>query len=118
MNGLAYLGAVGVTSRLARLLLQFSLAILLSNTTIALAQNRVLELDGNGSYVELPPDVFKDLTQATVEGWVKWDSFRNWSRFFDFGEYGSAMTVANVEATDVLAFVFCQPPNMLFHQVR
>src|SRR5205823_3586536 len=84
----------------------------------AQAQNRVLELDGNGSYVELPPDVFKDLTQATVEGWVKWDSFRNWSRFFDFGEYGSAMTVANVEATDVLAFVFCQPPNMLFHQVR
>ena len=46
MNGLAYLGAVGVTGRLARLLLQFSLAILLSNTSITFAQNHVLQLDG------------------------------------------------------------------------
>ena len=36
------------------------------------APNRVLELDGNGSYVELPPNIFKDLEEATVEGWEKW----------------------------------------------
>jgi len=29
--------------------------------------NRVLELDGKGSYVELPPNIFKDLEEATVE---------------------------------------------------
>ena len=42
------------------------------------APNRVLELDGNGSYVELPPNIFKDLEQVTVEGWVRWDSIDEW----------------------------------------
>ena len=60
------------------------LAILL-NGHLASAQNRVLELDGNGSYVELPPNMFTNLTEATVEAWAKWDSFRSYSRIFDFG---------------------------------
>src|SRR6266446_2412196 len=80
------------------------------------APNRVLELDGTNSYVELPPEVFEDLTQASVEGWVKWDSFRNWSRFFDFGTSGSGMNVANSVATDELAFI-CRNSTMLSHQV-
>src|SRR5215510_4896987 len=50
------------------------------------AQNRVLDLDGNGSYVELPSNIFNDLTEATVEGWVKWRAFRGESRCFDFGK--------------------------------
>ena len=37
--------------------------------------NQVLELDGNGSYVELPPNIFKDLKEATVEEWAKRESF-------------------------------------------
>src|SRR6266516_6692458 len=82
------------------------------------APNRVLELDGTNSYVELPPDVFEDLTQATVEGWVKWDSFRDWSRFFDFGTYGSSMNVANSGTSAELAFVCVQPPTARFHQVQ
>ena len=49
------------------------------------AINHVLELDGKGSYIQLPPGIFKELTESTVEGWVKWDSFRRWSRLFDFG---------------------------------
>src|SRR5207249_8582390 len=85
MNGLAYLGAVGVTGRLARLLLQFSLAILLSNTSITFAQNHVLQLDGKGSYVELPPDVLRGLEAATVEAWVKWEVLDDRSDVFDFG---------------------------------
>ncbi|MEW6161351.1 MAG: LamG-like jellyroll fold domain-containing protein, partial [Verrucomicrobiota bacterium] len=48
------------------------------------AQNRVLELDGNGSYVELPPNVFTNLTEATIEGWAKWHAFTPWSRLFTF----------------------------------
>ncbi|MHB8520230.1 MAG: ATP-binding protein [Limisphaerales bacterium] len=32
--------------------------------------NRVLDLDGQGSYVELPTDVFDGLKEATVEAWV------------------------------------------------
>jgi hypothetical protein len=46
--------------------------------------NRVLELDGNGSYVELPPDAFTNLMEFTIEGWVKWKRFARMSRFFDF----------------------------------
>jgi hypothetical protein len=34
--------------------------------------NRVLELDGNGSYVQLPDNIFHDFTEGTVEAWVNW----------------------------------------------
>src|SRR5215203_4417357 len=34
--------------------------------------NRALKLDGTNSYVELPPDIFTNLTEATVEAWVRW----------------------------------------------
>ena len=36
------------------------------------ATNRVLQLDGK-SFVELPPNIFNGPTEATVEGWIKWD---------------------------------------------
>ena len=48
--------------------------------------NHVLSLDGDNSYVELPSNIFAHLTEATVEGRVKWQALRFWSRFFDFGE--------------------------------
>jgi len=53
----------------------------------AAAQNRVLDLDGTRDYVQLPGFVFTNLSQATIEGWMKWRSFNAASaRFFDFGE--------------------------------
>lgn len=64
-------------------------------TTTAPAQNKVLELDGAGSYVELPPDIFKNLTQATVEVWARWDSFRTYSRVFEFGAAWQSINVFN-----------------------
>jgi Concanavalin A-like lectin/glucanases superfamily len=57
--------------------------------------NRVLELDGTNSFVELPPNIFTNLTEATVEGWVKWRDFRNMSRFFDFGDVWHSLNVQN-----------------------
>jgi len=57
--------------------------------------NRVLDLDGNGSYVELPADAFTNLTEVTVEGWVKWESFRENSRFFDFTLTGYELDAQN-----------------------
>jgi len=104
MNGPAHLGAVGVNGRLARLVLQFSLAILLSITSIAFAQNRVLELDGNGSYVELPPNIFNDLTEATVEGWVMWDRIGKWSRFYGYGDEGHSLSIGNRDNSTDLRF--------------
>jgi len=55
------------------------------------AANRVLELDGRTGFIELPPNIFNDLDEATVEAWVKWQSFstnqnNNWSRFFSYGQ--------------------------------
>ena len=64
-------------------------ALLLAQLSTLRAQpstNFVLHLDGANSYVLLPPNIFDALTQATVEGWVKWDRLDTASRFFDFGD--------------------------------
>lgn len=68
------------------------------------AQNRVLELDGNGSYVELPPNIFQNLTEATVEVWAKWDRFNNYSRVFEFGASWQSMSVFNHDNKPDLRF--------------
>lgn len=46
---------------------------------------RVLDLDGQESYVQLPANLFKDHT-VTWEGWVKWRNFTTYSRLFDFSD--------------------------------
>ena len=56
---------------------------------------RVLKLDGTNSYVEFPADAFTDLATATVEGWIKWESFRSSSRFFDFVVGGQTFNLQN-----------------------
>jgi len=66
--------------------------------------NQVLELDGNGSYVELPPNIFNDLDEATVECWVKCERFYNWTRVFDFGEKVRSMNVTLAWDVPDLAF--------------
>ena len=64
------------------------LGLLVSDLTAASAENRVLQLDGKSDYLVLPGNMFNDLTEATIEGWVKWDAFpdEKWSRWFDFGK--------------------------------
>lgn len=96
-------------------------AVLLT-APLAPAQNRVLELDGNGSYVELPPNIFRSLTQATVEVWAKWDSFRNYSRLFDFGATWQSMNMFNHARNPDLRFNlysrFARDDRSLMHQIR
>ena len=66
-------------------------------------QNKVLDLDGNdGTYVELPPNMINHLTNLTVEGWVRWRSFGNWSRFFDFGKTQTGSRVTQINRTQGL----------------
>jgi signal transduction histidine kinase/CheY-like chemotaxis protein/ligand-binding sensor domain-containing protein len=55
--------------------------------------NRVLDLDGTGDHVRLPAFVFTNLSQATVESWMKWRSFSSPARVFDFGERQREMYV-------------------------
>jgi len=95
------------------------LAISLSGH-FASAQNRALELDGNGSYVELPPNIFTSLTEATVEVWAKWNSFRSYSRLFDFGAVYQSMNVFNHANTPDLRFNLYpqyaqKDPSLLYH---
>ena len=61
----------------------------------ATAQNKVLELDGTNSFVELPTSAFTNVNEVTVEGWVKWESFGSMSRFFDFTLAGYEFNVMN-----------------------
>ena len=58
-------------------------------------QNKVLDLDGYDSYAELPPNIFTNLQNATIEARVRWFSFRQNSRVFDFGSLGSDINVQN-----------------------
>jgi hypothetical protein len=48
---------------------------------------RVLELDGTNSYVRLPDNTFTNLTEGTVEAWVKWANAADYQRFFNFGDF-------------------------------
>lgn len=80
--------------------------------------SQVLQLDGDGSYVELPPNIFNHLTNATIEGWVKWESLRQYSRFFDFGAAWKAIEVANEAATATLYFSLGRPPWNYDSEVR
>src|SRR5258707_10118998 len=71
----------------------------------------VLSLDGNNSYVELPSNIFDGLTEATVEGWVKWQEFRPNSRFFDFGAQGQQMAIHNFGSDGRIVFALCRSNN-------
>src|ERR1043166_3552592 len=82
--------------------LAFFAALLVAN--ICFAQNKALKLDGRGSYVELPPNIFRDLTQATVEVWVKWETFQTYSRVFEFGGPWQSMSLFNHANTSDLRF--------------
>ncbi len=54
----------------------------------------VLDLDGKDSYVELPANLFTNEV-VTVEGWVKWRKFGDYSRFFEFGDAALMVGVLN-----------------------
>ena len=82
------------------------------------AQNRVLELDGDGDYVELPSNVFNELDEATVEGWVKWARLGFYCQPFAFGsgDEWQAMVINNRGTTSALQFfIYIQ---MKLHLIR
>ncbi|HMJ89136.1 MAG TPA: LamG domain-containing protein, partial [Candidatus Acidoferrum sp.] len=66
--------------------------------------NRALKLDGTNSYVQLPPNIFNDLTQATVEVWAKWKGFPSFSRVFEFGAGYHSMSLFNHSTSNDLRF--------------
>jgi len=47
--------------------------------------NSVLHFDGNGSYLELPPNCLDGYKAITVEAWVRPERLGRYTRFFEFG---------------------------------
>ena len=61
-----------------------------------------ISFNGTDSFIELPDP--GEYTEATVGGWIKWQKFNKWSRFFDFGKFEAAFHVGNVENTNKLFY--------------
>ena len=82
------------------------LLLLLCLASPILGQNRVLELDGQGSYVRLPGAIFNSFEEATVEAWVKWEDWAYFSQWFAFGTDGQweAMGMNHFESSSDLQF--------------
>ncbi|MBI3416959.1 MAG: PAS domain-containing protein, partial [Verrucomicrobia bacterium] len=47
--------------------------------------NHVLLLDGKGAYAELPLELFRGLSNATIECWARWDHLSGTRRVFNYG---------------------------------
>ena len=92
-------------------LMAFLLFPLVSSLTAQpISTNRVLELDGTGGYVELPPNVFNDLDEATVEAWVRWDDFSGTGkRLFNYGDALRDMSLFSGYDSTTLRFVVADP---------
>src|SRR5262245_19565881 len=91
---LGLIAGVGLLGQLSTLYAQPAAA---SNT------NYVLELDGTGGYVELPPNIFNDLTEATVEAWVRWDEFGAvFKRVFNYGDARHDLSITSLDTGPTL----------------
>ncbi len=75
--------------------------------------NRVLSLDGDGDYVELPAGAFTNLESATIEAWAKWDSFQFTSRVFDLVLKNQLVSLQNFSTNRTLWAVMLPPEGQL-----
>ncbi len=68
--------------------------------------NRVLELDGQGAYVELPVAAFEGLREATLEAWVRTDEWGYFSQWFAYGtqDRWRALGLNNFDRSSALQF--------------
>ena len=57
----------------------------LSFSAESVPTNHVLALDGKGAFAELPAELFRGLTNATIECWVRWDHLSGTRRVFNYG---------------------------------
>ena len=97
-----------------------SAKVIAEDTPASLAparMSKVLELDGTNSFVELPADAFTNLDEATVEGWVKWESFGSMSRFFDLTLAGHSFSIMNRSTDPMLHVESFRGDELTFMQV-
>jgi hypothetical protein len=76
-----------------------------------LASNRVLHQSAAGSYVQLPAGIFDNLTEATIEAWVKSSQAGEWVPIFCYGN-GNRRNVwmGMIDRTNLLAGIFFGTP--------
>lgn len=86
-----------------RLLATIAICSMFTTNIYSAEEMPVLFLDGR-SHVELPKNLFDRMTQATIEVWVKWNRFNNWSRVFDFGREGNAVVLQNEKSSNTLNY--------------
>jgi ligand-binding sensor domain-containing protein len=98
----------------------FFLCLVLFLASSAVAQNRVLALDGHGDYVHLPALPYAELAESTVECWVRWGSLHYFSQPFAFGSGAAwqALGVNNFERTGTLQFfIYTRRENLYLVKV-
>ncbi len=62
-----------------------------------------LNANGTGDYLTLPPTL-NTFDEMTIEGWVWWKDFNNWSHLIDLGESTKSLFIANEASTNNLVF--------------
>ncbi|MCB1128723.1 MAG: LamG domain-containing protein, partial [Verrucomicrobiae bacterium] len=66
--------------------------------------NHVLVLNGRGAHAVLPAEPFRDLTNATVECWVRWEDLGPTRRIFNYGRPRRDVSLMSRDGRD-LGFV-------------
>lgn len=76
--------------------LSFIIFLLIATISLtATAQNLVLDLDGKGSYVQLPKNIYLDLGESTIEAWVLWRDIGYYSEPIGFGSQWNVIYICN-----------------------
>ena len=75
--------------------------------------NRVLDLDGDDSFVQLPSFIFTDLEESTIETWVRWRRFGYYSQPFGFGNDWRGLFLNNRTRSSQLQFFIYLQKNDL-----
>src|SRR5262249_38097737 len=58
--------------------------------------------DHRRGYLELPSNIFNELDEATIEGWVLWSRLANSFCFYSYGQVGSDLLIKCYGDTPVL----------------
>ena len=67
--------------------------------------------------MELPPNIFNDLDEATVEAWVRWDDFTGeFKRVFNYGDARQDLTIGSQRDSQTLWFVVADSQRQL-HEI-
>ena len=68
------------------------------------AGGQALRFNGVDTTVSLPRNLFNGLQDVTVEGWIRFDRFTNYSRFFDIGSAFNSVNVTHFHTSPNLMF--------------